>query len=109
MYQLAGNYIKRLSDNAFIPMVETNRDYKEYLLWRDGREETQDSVDDDGNIIKGLPALEPHEPFPEDPNQYQVNRKGEYPDIAEQLDMIFKDIDGWKATIQAIKDKYPKP
>ena len=25
--------IKRLSDDAFIPMVEGNRDYQEYLEW----------------------------------------------------------------------------
>ena len=35
--------------------------------------------------------------------------KREYPPIAEQLDEIYhKGIDGWKATIKAIKDKYPK-
>jgi hypothetical protein len=25
--------VKRLSDNAFIPMVEANTDYQEYLKW----------------------------------------------------------------------------
>jgi hypothetical protein len=41
--------------------------------------------------------------------EYVYNRRLEYPSVEEQLDMIFKDIDGWKETIQAIKDKYPKP
>ncbi len=113
-YQLAGAYIKRLSDSAFIPKVESNQDYQKYLLWRDGREETEvpAQFDEDGTMTKDayiLPVLEPHEPLPEDPNQYQVNRRNEYPDIGEQLDMIFHDIDGWKAKIQAIKDKHPKP
>ena len=27
------NYIKRLPDNAFIPMVEGNTDYQQYLEW----------------------------------------------------------------------------
>lgn len=41
---------------------------------------------------------------------YAENRKSEYPSIAEQLDIIFhKGIDDWKALIQSIKDKYPKP
>lgn len=44
-----------------------------------------------------------------DNNQYQRDRAKEYPSIVDQLDDIFHNgIDGWKATIQAIKDKYPK-
>lgn len=39
---------------------------------------------------------------------YIYNRKLEYPSVEEQLDMIFKDVDAWKESIQAIKDKYPK-
>jgi hypothetical protein len=40
---------------------------------------------------------------------YARNRKAEYPTIADQLDDIFHNgIDGWKATIQVTKDKYPK-
>ena len=30
-------------------------------------------------------------------------------DIPDQLDMIYKDIDDWKAKVKAIKDKYTKP
>ena len=29
----AQDFIKRLSDNAFIPFDEANRDYQEYLEW----------------------------------------------------------------------------
>ena len=40
---------------------------------------------------------------------YQRNRASEYPSIADQLDDIYHNgIDGWKATIKATKDKYPK-
>jgi hypothetical protein len=43
-------------------------------------------------------------------NEYKQNRAAEYPDYASQLDDIYHNgIDGWKATIKAIKDKYPKP
>ena len=40
---------------------------------------------------------------------YIEPRRLSYPSIADQLDDIFHNgIDGWKETIQAIKDKYPK-
>lgn len=44
-----------------------------------------------------------------DNNQYQRDRASEYPSWEDQLDDIFHNgIDGWKSTIQAVKDKYPK-
>ena len=40
---------------------------------------------------------------------YSEKRQGEYPVIEDQLDDIYHNgIDGWKSTIKAIKDKYPK-
>ena len=43
------------------------------------------------------------------PLTYADLRAQAYPPIAEQLDDIFHNgLDGWKATIQAVKDKYPK-
>ena len=45
-----------------------------------------------------------------DPDTYKYQRAAEYPSIADQLDKIFHDgIDEWKETIQAVKNKYPKP
>ena len=42
-------------------------------------------------------------------NSYKSQRKAEYPNTEDQLDDIYHNgIDGWKATIKAIKDKYPK-
>ena len=44
-----------------------------------------------------------------DNNQYQRDRAADYPSWQDQLDDIFHNgIDGWKTTIQAVKDKYPK-
>ena len=41
--------------------------------------------------------------------EYQRDRKKEYPTIKNQLDEIYHNgIDGWKKTIKAVKDKYPK-
>ena len=44
-------------------------------------------------------------------NEYQRKRLEEYNAIGlgEQLDMIYHDMDGWKAKIKAVKDKFPKP
>ena len=40
---------------------------------------------------------------------YQTNRENEYPSIVDQLDDIYHNgVDGWKETIKAVKDKYPK-
>ena len=44
-----------------------------------------------------------------DANKYQRDRAEAYPSIADQLDDLYHNgIDGWKKTIKAIKDKYPK-
>lgn len=44
-----------------------------------------------------------------DANAYKAKRAAEYPSYADQLDTIFHEgLDAWKATIQAVKDKYPK-
>jgi hypothetical protein len=44
-----------------------------------------------------------------DNNKYQRDRKLEYPSIEDQLDDLYHNgIDGWKTTIKAVKDKYPK-
>ena len=45
-----------------------------------------------------------------DAKQYQRDRAKEYPTWQDQLDDIYHNgVDGWKATIKATKDKYPKP
>ena len=44
-----------------------------------------------------------------DAKQYQRDRQKEYPSIEDQLDDLYHNgIDGWKTTIKAVKDKYPK-
>ena len=43
-------------------------------------------------------------------NQYQRDRKAEYPSIEEQLDTLYhQGYDGWKVSIDEVKNKYPKP
>lgn len=44
-----------------------------------------------------------------DPNAYKQQRAQAYPSIPDQLDQIYHEgIDAWKATIAAVKNKYPK-
>ena len=44
-----------------------------------------------------------------DAKKYQRDRAVEFPSVVDQLDDIYHNgIDGWKATIKATKDKYPK-
>ena len=43
-------------------------------------------------------------------NQYQRDRASDYPSIKEQLDTLYhQGYDGWKASIDEVKNKYPKP
>jgi len=44
-----------------------------------------------------------------DAKEYQRKRAKAYPSIADQLDTIYHGgLDAWKASIQAIKEEYPK-
>ena len=44
-----------------------------------------------------------------DAEEWKRNRQAEYPPIVDQLDDIYHNgVDGWKKTIKAVKDKYPK-
>jgi len=43
-------------------------------------------------------------------NQYQRQRASEYPSFADQFDTLYHGgYDAWKASIDTIKNKYPKP
>ena len=44
-----------------------------------------------------------------DAKKYQRDRAVAYDPIPEQLDQIYHDMDGWKAKIKSVKDKFPKP
>ena len=52
MYKLQQNGIKRLSDNAFIPQDNANRDYQEYLQWlAEGNQPEPESTTDELKTI----------------------------------------------------------
>ena len=62
--------------------------------------------DEDGNVVNyDLNAVNAEV----EAKAYREKRQAEYPSITEQLDDLYHNgIDGWKSTIKAIKDKYPK-
>lgn len=71
------------------------------IIWLD-ENKTQPT---DEEIQKEIARLE----YQEEVNEYQRKRAEEYPAYADQFDQIFHDgLDAWTATIQAVKDKYPK-
>ena len=64
------------------------------------RDKDDNIVTIDNSVIAALIAA----------NEYKEKRKAEYPPIEDQLDDIYHSgVAGWKTTIKAIKDKYPKP
>ena len=45
-----------------------------------------------------------------DPETYKYQRASEYPSIADQFDLLYHGgYDAWKAEIDKVKEKYPKP
>ncbi len=80
----------------------------------------QDDSDDNGAYIKewNLDIAQPTDAqlteqesaadTEEANNTVRSTRRTAYGDIGEQLDEIYKDIDGWKARIKSIKDANPK-
>jgi adenylosuccinate synthase len=62
-------------------------------------------VIDEAKVAKEVKRLE----AVYDSKKYQRDRAKTYDPIPEQLDQIYHDIDGWKARIKSVKDKYPKP
>ena len=61
----------------------------------------------EADCTKGLKALQ--DAWDNKNKTYKLNRAKEYPNLIDQLDDIYHNgIDGWKTTIKAVKDKYPK-
>ena len=70
------------------------------IEWDSGNSDSQPTDDELNAAYTAWKAAE----------EYKINRAKEYPNIVDQLDDIYHNgIDGWKATIKTIKDKYPNP
>ena len=96
MYKLLKDgSIKRLSDGAFIPVSEGNKDYQLFKA---------DVVGIGTTCVVGIDTVTTVD--------YTDARKAEYPSLEEQQDMQYWDaVNGttiWKDKIAEIKAKYPK-
>ena len=79
-----------------------NKIYANLIVYDGGSKPTEKEC------IDGLVALQAAWDLEND--SYKSQRKAEYPSIEDQLDTIYHSgVAGWKTTIKAIKDKYPKP
>ena len=79
----------------------TNKIYANLVVLDGGSKPTE------SDCTTGLKALQ--DAWDLENDSYKSERRAEYHDYATQLDDIYHNgIDGWKATIKAIKDKYPK-
>jgi hypothetical protein len=89
--------IKKINPNA--KFTVNAEDYKQ-ITWLDGTTPIS-KADIEAKIIELQTDYNSKE--------YQRDRAKEYPPMADQLDDIFHNgINSWKASIQIIKDKYPK-
>ena len=65
------------------------------------------AIPSEADCIAGLKAMQ--DAWDLENDSYKSKRRAEYPSIADQLDDIYHNgVDGWKATIKAVKDKYTK-
>ena len=65
------------------------------------------AIPSEADCIAGLKAMQ--DAWDLENDSYKSKRRKEYPSIANQLDDLYHNgIDGWKATIKSVKDKYPK-
>ena len=79
----------------------SNKVYANLIVHDGGSKPTEKECTD------GLAALQAAWDLEND--SYKSKRRAVYPKTEDQLDDIYHNgIDGWKATIKAIKDKYPK-
>jgi len=78
-----------------------NRIYANLIVHDGGSKPTEQECTD------GLKALQ--DAWNLENDSYKSKRREEFPSVVDQLDDIYHNgIDGWKATIKATKDKYPK-
>ena len=79
-----------------------NKIYANLIVHDGGSKPTEKECTD------GLAALQAAWDLEND--SYKSKRRAEYPNTEDQLDDIYHNgINGWKANIKTIKDKYPKP
>ena len=98
-----------IHENVVVDIVETEFEVHESAIWMDAPEGCKTGwVLEDGSLVAPAPTPEP---------TYDYQRMAAYPQIAEQLDMLWHAIDSgtldqtsdFYTTLAAVKAQYPKP
>lgn len=105
LHEASSMYQKQYEGNAAFAIGKCDEPFDPAYYWT-----VTDGVATKGNLIPvdqaAVDAFEAEAAL----HVYKDERKAAYPSIEDQLDKIFHEgIDAWKADIQAIKDRYPKP
>ena len=105
LHEASSMYQKQYEGNAAFAIGKCDEPFDPAYYWI-----VTDGVATKGNLIPvdqaAVDALEAEAAL----HVYKDERKAAYPSIEDQLDKIFHEgVDAWKADIQAIKNKYPKP
>ena len=80
-----------------------NGDTYEGLVWHDDNELPPPTEEELQAEVERLQQVYEN-------NQYQRDRASEYPSIQDQLDTLYhQGYDGWKESINKVKEEYPKP
>ena len=97
------DYLVTVRDGQWFGWSDSKNKIYANLIVHDGGSKPTET-----ECTNGLAALQAAWDLEND--SYKSQRRAEYPDLVSQLDDIYHNgIDGWKTTIKAIKDKYPKP
>ena len=108
------DYLCNLHDGQWFGWSDSkNKIYANLILHPKMRDANDKEIDNphskpsEADCTAGLKALQ--DAWDLENDSYKSKRRAEYPSIADQLDDIYHNgIDGWKATIKAVKDKYTK-
>tara|TARA_B100000963_G_C22439993_1_gene586118 strand:+ start:425 stop:757 length:333 start_codon:yes stop_codon:yes gene_type:complete len=97
------DYLVTVRENQWFGWSDSkNKIYANLIVHDGGSKPTEKQCTD------GLKALQ--DAWDLENDSYKSQRKAEYPSIEDQLDTIYHSgVAGWKTSIKAIKDKYPKP
>ena len=97
------NYLSTVKTGTWFGFTDSKNKTYDNLIIHDGSTKPTEK-----ECTDGLASLQASWDLEND--SYKSKRRAEYPDLVSQLDDIYHNgIDGWKTTIKAIKDKYPKP
>ena len=108
------NYLVSLHTGQWFGWSDTkNKIYANLILHPKMRDSSNKEIDNphskpsEADCTAGLKALQ--DAWDLENDSYKSKRRAEYPSIADQLDDIYHNgVDGSKAPIKAVKDKYTK-